>query len=135
MTAYSTLAEFMKMSSTTQVSYHNLSFIDILDNIKFPVYNVFMDYIDFVKKYAFDVTLTDSEYNKYVYKPKLLAGDVYGDTEYYFIILALNGICNVKEFDMKTIKMLKKDDLIYIITRIYKAESTSLIEYNSKNAS
>src|SRR5574344_2109562 len=98
MIAYSTLAEFISYSNSTKISYNNLSFIDILDDIKFPIVNIIDDYVDEIKDKSFDVTLSDKEYLKYKYRPKLLANDIYGNGEYYFIILAINGICNVKEF-------------------------------------
>lgn len=134
MIAYSTLAEFISYSNSTKISYNNLSFIDILDDIKFPIVNIIDDYVDEIKDKSFDVTLSDKEYLKYKYRPKLLANDIYGNGEYYFIILAINGICNVKEFTMKTLKLLRRDDLVDVVTRIYNAEKNNIEIYNSKNS-
>ena len=66
--------------------------------------------------------MTDSEFNKYRFKPKRLAYDLYGSTELYFAILFTNGICNIKEFNRKNIKLIKKSDMILLLEAIYNAE-------------
>lgn len=131
MTAYSTLEEFIASSRSTQISYANLSFIDELEGIKFPILNVIDDYINEIKSYSFQVTLSDTEYRKYKYRPKLLANDVYDNGEYYFVILAINGICNVKDFTLRTLNLLRKEDMITVLSRIYNAEKNNISNYNN----
>ena len=62
-------------------------------------YNLINDYLPLIKEKAVTVVLDDDEYNKYLYKPKLLAYDVYKNTELYYVILLLNNVCSIKEFD------------------------------------
>ena len=72
--------------------------------------------------------MTNEEFRKYKYKPKLLAYDIYGATELYFIILAINGIkyIDVKAFDKRKLRLPKANDLANIVTAIYNAETTYL---------
>lgn len=42
---------------------------------------------------------TDDELNKYRFKPKSLSFDIYGVTDFWWIILAVNGMVNDAEFD------------------------------------
>ena len=72
------------------------------------------------------VEMTDSEFNKYRFKPKLLAYDLYGSTELYFTILFLNGICSIKDFNRKNIRLIKKSDMILLLESIYNAEQNYL---------
>lgn len=127
-----TLESFVALSSKTVISYQALSFIEkINNNIQFPIKNVLDDYREEIELATVDVTLKDKDYIKYAYKPKLLAFDLYGSTELYFIILLANGICNIKEFNQKTIKLFKPDILNDLIESIYNANYMDIDTYNN----
>ena len=51
------------------------------------------------------VTLTGDEYYKYRFKPRLLSNDLYGTPELHFILLRLNNMCSITEFDKQEIKV------------------------------
>ena len=126
-----TLIEFIAAGqSSTDLSYSKLSYVEKRDGIDFPVHNIIDDYIDELKEKCLTITLSDSEWIKYRFRPKLLANDVYGTTEAYFLILLLNNICDIKEFYDKSLKMLKKDDLFEALSQIYNVEKDNLILYN-----
>lgn len=90
--------------------------------ILYAEHNVIYDYEEEFKKLSLTVEMTDNEYNKYRFKPKLLAYDVYGSTELFFPILFINGMCSIKDFDRKTIKLIRKDNMIQLLEAIYNAE-------------
>ena len=90
--------------------------------ILYAEHNVIYDYEEEFKKLALTVEMTDNEFNKYRFKPKLLAFDLYGSTELFFAILFLNGMYSIKDFDRKTIKLLKKDTMAELLEAIYNAE-------------
>lgn len=104
---------------------------DIENPIIYPENNVIYDYEEEFKKLALNVEMTDSEFIKYRYKPKLLSYDLYGATELYFTILFLNGTCNIKDFDRRNIKLIKKSVMIELLEAIYNAERS----YISSNRS
>lgn len=130
-TKTSTISEFISFKNSDDISYNNLSFKDKYDNIIYPIKNIIDDYIDELIELSLSVTLNDQEYLKYKYKPKILANDIYGNSELDFIILRINNICNMKEFDMQTINLIKDEDLDNFLTSIYNANKNDLDIYNA----
>lgn len=101
--------------------------IDLSNNpIIYPENNVIYDYEEEFKTLAEKVEMTDMEFLKYKYKPKLLSYDLYGTTELYFTILFLNGTCNIKDFDRRVVKLIRKQYMIELLESIYNAEHNYL---------
>jgi hypothetical protein len=129
------LSEFLSaMGSSKVISYAKLSFIEKIGTIEYPIWNILTDYLYEFKQSAVSVTLSDAEQQKYFYRPKLLCSDIYGTTEVYYVILALNGICNVKEFNMNPLLMLNKEDMSDFLSTIYNAERTAISTYNTDHS-
>ena len=132
----STLEEFVSLSSKTLISYKNLSFIEKIDNEReISIWNVLSDYSQELKNICVDVELSDTDFRKYGYNPKVLAYDLYGSTELFFIILAANGICTAKEFNNKIIKLIRPKDLEEFIQMVYNANKHDIETYNEKQTS
>ena len=127
-----TVEQFIATNSNSNINYEKLSLIEKMDSVYTITYNLLNDYKDDLDKVAITINLNDEEYTKYVYKPKLLAYDVYGNVELYFIILFINNICNVKEFNNRKIKMIKKDDLHNILSIIINSEADILRKNRNK---
>lgn len=90
-------------------------------------YNVLYDYKDELLACATNVNnITDAEYAKYMYKPKLLAADLYGNPEYYYVLLIINDITSPKEFTMKNLKLINSNVLISLLSLIYNKEKAYL---------
>ena len=68
------------------------------DSLLTPFYS---ELKDIIKK----ETLTDEEYLKYRFNPKLLSYDLYGTTELWSLLLDINELTSVTEFDMKELKV------------------------------
>ncbi len=126
-----TVEQFITFKSEDTASYNNLSFRDKYDNIIYPIKNIIDDYSDELKELLVEVEMNETEYLKYRYKPKLLAIDIYGNPELDFLILTMNGICNMKEFNSRKIKLIKESDLNDFITSIFNANKDDLDIYNS----
>ena len=127
-----TLEEFIEAGSGITISYDNLSMVDEIKNTRIPIYNVLSDYIPELMISTVTITLTEQEYFKYRFKPKLLAIDVYGNPELYFVILILNNMCSIKEFDIKKIKMLPTSAMNDLLSSIYNSNRDFLSQYNNK---
>lgn len=127
-----TVEQFITTNSNSNINYEKLSLIEKMDSVYTITYNLLNDYKDDLDKVAITINLNDEEYAKYVYKPKLLAYDVYGNVELYFIILFINNICNVKEFNNRKIKMIKKDDLHNVLSIIINSEADILRKNRNK---
>lgn len=126
-----TIEQFITFKDDDTASYNNLSFRDKYDNIIYPIKNIIDDYTDELNELLVDVVMSESEFLRYRYRPKLLAFDIYGNAELDFLILAMNGMCNMKEFDSKNIKLIKNKDLDSFITSIFNANKDDLDIYNS----
>lgn len=131
------LDDFVSSKPSSQLSYYYLSLLekDTEHNIEYSVYNVISDYLTDLKKMCKTVTLTDKEYYTYRFRPKLLANYLYGNGELYFIILLLNDIWSVKDFDFKTIKLIPKTQLSDVLSKINESEKDFIDLYNSSSAS
>lgn len=129
-----TIEEFVAAGGAVTLSYHNLSFLETLSsgNIDAPIFNVIDDYLQELKNLSIIVEFSDDEYYKYIYKPKLLAHDIYKNPELFFVILAVNGICDVKEFDRRRIRLIRPSDLNEVMTYIYNANMNLINLYNEK---
>lgn len=133
----SSVEEFIEMGSADDITYHNFSILEKFTkedgvDIEYAINNVIYNYMDEIKDKVVELELSDDDYAKYKYKPKLLSYDVYKTTEIYFIIMAINGICSVKDFTKKKLKMLYTQDLIELVNQIYAAEQNR-INYNRKH--
>lgn len=130
-TTYS-IESFITAGKGITISYNNLSYIETISNgTRVPFLNVIQDYMDELKSLAMTIEMNDEEYRKYTYKPKLLANDIYGNSELYFIILLINGICDVKEFTKKKLILIPKSSIEKALTMIYNSEKQALDSYNT----
>jgi hypothetical protein len=129
-----TLEEFVEVGqNSSNLSYYKTSILEGADTgILFSMDNVVYDYLDEVKSLREPVLLTGDQFTAYKYDGvNLLSYDVYGNRELSFIILAINGIFDPKDFDMNPIYMIRKDYLMEILQAIYNAEKEYL-DWNSE---
>lgn len=127
-----TLDQFADSKSSNDISYYSMSLLekDPNTNIEYDVFNVVSDYINELKKMSHPVTLSETEYYTYRFKPKLLAKYLYGNTELYFIILWLNDMWSVKDFNLRTIKLIKNTELSEALSKINASEKSFIKAYN-----
>lgn len=127
-----TLDQFADSKSSNDISYYSMSLLekDPSTNIEYDVFNVVSDYMNELKAMSHTVTLSDTEYYTYRFKPKLLSKYLYGNTELYFIILWLNDMWSVKDFNLRTIKLIKNSDLSEALSKINASERSFIKAYN-----
>ena len=127
-----TLDQFADSKSSNDISYYSMSLLekDPNTNIEYDVFNVVSDYMNELKKMSHRVTLSETEYYTYRFKPKLLAKYLYGNTELYFIILWLNDMWSVKDFNLRTIKLIKNTELSEALSKINASEKSFIKAYN-----
>lgn len=86
-------------------------------------YNILNDYRKEIFDFIIPITLTNEEFQKYQYQPKKLAYDLYGSTEYYYMILFINSMTNIKEFNRRRINLMRAKDMSSVLSAIYSSES------------
>lgn len=125
------LSEFLMAGRSEHVTkYGDSSFQERDGNISYVVKNILDDYKEDLKDIALKVVLTNDEHLMYQYNPKKLAYDVYGATEYYHVILMLNDIGSVIDFNTKNLLMLRRQDLFNSMASIMLAEGKDIKIYN-----
>ena len=88
--------------------------------------NLILKYMPELKSLKVKVTLTDEEYAKYRYNPKRLSYDIYGTTELWFMILELNELRSISEFNLRTIYLFDTS----IVSKVIRILN---LEIDSKN--
>lgn len=68
-------------------------------------------YLEEIEQHKTAITLSTTEYYKYRYNPKLMAYDVYGTTELWFLLMAANELYSVIDFDLRVVKAYRTDIL------------------------
>ena len=127
-----TLDQFADSKSSNDISYYSMSLLekDPSTNIEYDVFNVTSDYMNELKAMSHIVTLSEEEYYTYRFKPKLLAKYLYGNTELYFIILWLNDMWSVKDFDLRKVRLIKNTELAEALSKINASEKSFIKAYN-----
>ena len=128
-----TIEEFIQSGKNVSLTYKDFSFLETMSNgTQVSVFNAINDYIEELRRASMIVQLNDEEYRKYVFKPKLLCHDIYGNPELYFIILLINDMIDVKEFNKKSFYMLSKEYMYLLTSYIYNSEYRAIKKYNDE---
>ena len=110
------LGKQLKISSETMsikeivTNTHNERFIVNFTSVIDRYYDILLDHTSIVK-------LTDDEYLRYRYKPKLLSEELYGTQELHSLILRLNHITSVIQFDFTELRVFNTN-IIKLINEI-----------------
>ena len=126
-----TFEEFIQAGeASSAVDYYSTSILAGNAGILYTIDNVVFDYLSELKEIRVAVELNASDYKKYRYDGVyLLAYDVYGCRELAYLILALNGIFDPKEFTMNPIYLIRKTSMFRMLEAIKNAE-TEYIKWN-----
>lgn len=73
--------------------------------------NLFEQYYEILLENTVVVTLTDDEYLKYRFKPKVLSFDLYGTIELHYLLLRLNNVYSVINFDFTELRVFNTNIL------------------------
>lgn len=76
--------------------------------------SLLMKYIDFLDDYIVEVEMSDAEFSKYMFQPRLLSYELYGTTELWSSILAINNITHSADFKIQKLKLFKSNIFDFI---------------------
>ena len=129
-----TISEFIKVGNQNKakIGYPDLSYIEKRDGMEYVVKNTINDYLWEFKRYAKTIVLTNDEVLTYRFNPKKLAFDIYGSTRLYYIILLMNDMCDVHQFNLKnkTLLLLTPTQLSDYLSSVYKSDMNSIAKFN-----
>ena len=104
---------------------YNMSLLRSLDTedgrIEYPYTSILEDYLDELKNMCDKYEMTDEQYRRYKYRPDLFSYDIYGRSDYEFVILLVNGINVEKDFNKKTVNYIDPDNIDTILSYIRNA--------------
>lgn len=123
-----TIEDNISNGSTSVINYYNTSILQKIGDIEYASDNIINDYLEELIDNSTTVELSDLEFIKYIFRPDLLSYDVYGTMDFDFVILAINGICDPKDFDRKKIKLPSSDILDVLLNYIYNAENDYILK-------
>jgi len=92
--------------------------------------NLLVKYMPELKTLKTKITFTNDEYRKYRFNPKVLSYDLYGTTEFWFLILDINELRSVTEFDLRTAYVMR-GDIVDKLSRVLNLEVVSK-SYNAE---
>lgn len=115
------------------ITFPQLCFLENRDNISYCVKSVIDDYMHEMIAASINCKLSTEQVQKYRYNPRLICSDTYGTGDLFYVILLINNMCSIKEFDLSSgyVRMLKKDDMKDFLNAIYRQEYQDLNAYNT----
>ena len=128
----STIQSIIQNGKEEKLTNRELSYKSVITNSagqKFIVNmsNLYEKYYDILLDYVVTVVLTEEEYTRYKFKPKVLSKDLYGTYDLHFMLLRLNHIYSVIEFDFTELKVFKPN-LVRLLNEILILESENYID-------
>lgn len=129
------ISEFISLGQQLNLNDQadRFDFIDVIDGQDYVIYDTIDSYINQLKEIAVTVELSDDEKELYKFNPKALSYKIYNNTNYYWLILRLNDMCNMFDFSLESnnLLLLTKEDLFNSLTSINKRENNAIKYYNN----
>jgi hypothetical protein len=128
----STIQDIISAGKELKMCNRELSLKSVLVNSADEKYivnmsNLFEKYYELLLENTVIVVLTDEEYLKYRFKPKVLSYDLYGTKELHYLLLRLNYVYSVINFDFKELRVFNTN-IIALLNEIMILENDTLIE-------
>lgn len=128
----STIQDIISAGKELKICNRELSLKSVVTNSaneKFIVNtaNLFEKYYEILLNNTVIVVLTDEEYLKYRFKPKVLSYDLYGTKELHYMLLRLNHVYSVVNFDFKELRVFNTN-ILNLLNEIMILENENYIE-------
>ena len=129
-----TLQDFIIQGEISSVMSYDKLLLKVKnsDGNIFPMYNLINDYYDELIISSVMIKMNDTEFKRYQFRPKLLSYDLYGSTELFFLILLLNSMSSIKQFNTNRVKVLRPDSIGKILSYIYGTEQDNITNNRTK---
>lgn len=128
----STIQSVIEEGLELKLTIKDLAFKEIIENSsgeKFVVnmFNLYEKYYELLLEHATIVVLTDEEYGKYRYNPRLLSKDLYGTPELHYMLLRLNYVYSIINFDFREVRVFRTN-ITTLLNEIMVMESEDYID-------
>lgn len=128
----STIQNIISAGKELKICNRELSLKSVMTNSANEKYvvnisNLFEKYYEILLDNTVIVVLTDEEYLKYRFKPKVLSYDLYGTKELHYMLLRLNYVYSVINFDFKELRVFNTN-ILNLLNEIMILENENYIE-------
>ena len=128
----STIQSIIEDGKELKMTIKDLSLKEVITNSSgemfvVNMFNLYEKYYELLLEHTVIVTLSDLDYKKYRFKPKLLSKDLYGTTELHYMLLRLNYVYSVINFDFTEIRVFTAD-IKQLLNEIMVMESEDYID-------
>ena len=129
--SYTTISSLADYEEQLELSHSKLflkSFVESNEN-KLIINSTSLanKYYDYIQESVSVLTLSDKEYIKYRYQPKMFCNDIYGTTELWALLLKINNFDSICDFNRKKIKVFNID-IFSILNEILINEEDNILE-------
>lgn len=132
-----TVQEFIAAGTQSKdhYGYNDFSYIEKRNNIEYIVKNVIDDYYDELFELSKETKLADWAVTQYRGNPKKLSNELYGTTRFWHLILRLNGMANVHEFNLEShkLRLIEPIDIENFVSKVYNTEKFPLQTYKNSH--
>ena len=128
----STIQSIIEDGKELKMTIKDLSLKEVITNSSgemfvVNMYNLYEKYYELLLEHTTLVTLSDEDYMKYRFKPKLLSKDLYGTVELHYMLLRLNHVYSVINFDFTEMRVFNAN-IKQLLNEIMVMESEDYIE-------
>jgi hypothetical protein len=128
----STIKSIIDAGLELKMTNKDLSLKEVITNSageKFVVnmFNLFEKYYELLLEHATIAVLGEEEYKRYRFNPRLLSQDLYGTQELHFMLLRLNHVYSIINFDFEEVRVFKPT-VLATLNEIMVLESEEYIE-------
>lgn len=104
----STIKDYISKYNSEEVTFAALFFKQLFEpnkgtNMIVNSESLVLKYYDELKANKIKIELSESEYMRYRFNPKIMSYDLYGTTELWFLIIDANQLHSSIEFDLKVV--------------------------------
>ena len=119
-----TMNDAIELQEERSINYRILNYytkmynVETNDSLVIPMDSILNKYRYFLIDSINTANLTDAEWLTYRLRPKSLSYRLYGTTEFWHVLLLLNGCKSTMDFDLKTVKYYNRRRLYQRLNEI-----------------
>lgn len=103
-----TVDEFIRAGKRLSLSHESTMLKYKLDeDTIIPMQSIFQKHMSAFQKYIFDYEMSDSEFSRWQYQPKLVSRELYGTPELWSDLLFINNMTSCVEFNKRNVKLFQ----------------------------
>lgn len=130
-TKIKTIEDLISLGKKNSLTLNNTNLYTNKDDINFPYQNIFREhYRSLIMRYCKKLQLSEKLCYHYKFKPKTFCLDLYKSTDMWHLLLWINNMTSIIEFDENRIKnlIIIHPDSLEILDKILEKEKVVLAE-------